>query len=186
MTDVTIVDTPLPHQTQPNPPPRPQATDPLVRRAAAEAVLPDVIAWLGGHYKRREREHVISQLIEAMNPMAYGDGYAIARNLERFSMWDPDTQLVEVLDGDHVGEALREAVAEWVEANQIKPKLEIGAEVTFQKSKLDKGRSEPGTIVAIHADTAQYVVQTEEYLADSPSQRGKTCGYVVAFEAVEA
>ena len=48
---------------------------------------------------------------QAMAQTVYGDGYIIARTLERRWGWEPDAQLVEILDGGQSSYALTQAQA---------------------------------------------------------------------------
>lgn len=60
-------------------------------------------------------------------------------------------------------------------ANGIKPQFGIGAVVRTR-------RHPEATIVGIYENTAEYVVQTAEYLREHPNQAGKAGGYIVPFE----
>lgn len=171
----TQIDTPLPLDYQPNPPPRPTRYDAAVKRAAAERMMPEIVEWLGKDWKEADREEYISDLIGIAH---LWDGYEAAKELERGHHWAADAQLVEILDGATAAwVAENEAVKAWVETNQIKPALAVGDRVATK-------RQGEGAIVAIHLDTATYVVQTDEYLAERPQQAGLRGGYVIAYEDV--
>jgi hypothetical protein len=55
----------------------------------------------------------------------YEDGYDLAQALERHG-WEPSARLVEVLDGGTMDEAIDLLTAQWIEAEQVKPKLALG------------------------------------------------------------
>lgn len=166
---------PLGYVAQRNPPRRPSLRDPAVRRAAAEDILDDIIDWYGTHWREAEREEVIADLM-AIAPES--DGYRAARALEQRSHWECNAELVDILDGDWSWSAVGRAVRDWIKYNGITPTFKVGNTV--------KTRHGVGAIVAINADEATYTVQTDQFLAKSPGQAGKTGGYVIAFEAVEA
>lgn len=164
---------PLVYVEQPNPPPRPTMAQETVRRAAAEAILPEIIKWLGREWHEADRENYIEDLMEITH---IWDGYEAARSLENRSGWDPDQELVEILGGAWGSAALYPAIAAWVEANKITPKLAIGDIVRARP------RGGVGPIVNIDLVNATYTVATAEFLRQYPNQAGKGSGIVVPFE----
>lgn len=164
---------PLDYVEQPNPPPRPTFSDPAVRRAAAEEILPEIIKWLGPDWHEAEREDYLEDL---MGIVFEWDGYDAARALER-KHWDPDADLVEILDGGWGSRALRRAVAAWVEANKITPQLSVGTTVRARP------RGDIGKITGIDLKHATYTVAIPEFLRKHPDQEGRAAGIVVPFEA---
>ncbi len=164
---------PLGYVEQLNPPPRPTLADESVRRVAAEAIMPEIIRWLGRDWCEAEREDYINDLIEIAH---IWDGYEAARQLENHSQWSPDQDLVEILGCAWGSAALWDATAKWVEANYITPKFAVGQTVRARK------RGGIGPIVNIDAVRATYTVQTEGFLREYPDQKGKGGGLVVPFE----
>jgi hypothetical protein len=166
---------PLEYKEQPNPPRRPHSQDRRIRERAADLLMPEIIRWLGDDWREEQSDEYRKDLIDALN-CSDADGYALAVHLERHSHWSPNAELVEILDSFPVWNAEQEAVKEWVAANQVKPKLGVGSFVKYGNVT--------GVIVAIHSETAEYVVQTDAWLANHPDQQGKCGGYVLAFEKV--
>jgi len=164
---------PLDHVEQPNPPPRPTLADESVRRAAAEALMPEIIRWLGKDWQEAEREDYIEDLMEVAHVW---DGYQAARLLESRSHWSPDQELVEILGGADGPMAADRAIEAWVAANNITPKLAIGDTVRARP------RGGIGPIVNIDAAHATYTVATTDFFREYPDQAGKGGGIVVAFE----
>lgn len=161
----------LPRQT--NPPPRPTRRDRCVLRRAAEMMAQDVILWFGDDWDD-DHEGLIEQLAEAMALSLDSDGYQIARYLENNFHWEPNAELVEILDGHGIYEAHDELVAKWVEINGVQADRCLGDMVGT--------RHGVGPIVGIDKAHATYTVQTDEYLHDHPNQKGKGGGYVIEFE----
>lgn len=148
---MTLADAPLPldYKPQPNPPPRPRANDPAIRRQAVETIMPEIIAWFAEDWRERDREEIMAQIAAVVTEH---DGYAACRVLERKG-WDPNADLVEILDGLSTWQAEREAVAAWVAANLIQPTLAIGDRVTAPQIG-------EGEIILIDEEHATYGIRT--------------------------
>jgi len=170
---------PLDYVEQPNPPPRPTLADERVRRTAAEALMPEIIRWLGRDWREVERQDYIDDLMEVAH---IWDGYEAARTLENRSQWMPDQDLVEILGCFWGSAALREATAKWVEANCITPKLAIGQTVKIRKERLG---NDTGKITGIDKLQATYTVQTTTFLREFQGQADKGGGNVYPFEDCE-
>jgi hypothetical protein len=92
------------------PPPRPTQNDPAVIDAALARIWPEIVAW-GIDEDDEDSKGSIREGLDGHHL----DGYAFARSLEHDG-WDPDSQLVEILDGasHHLHTAHDKAVAAWV------------------------------------------------------------------------
>lgn len=180
MTDTGTL--PLDTPEQPNPPPRPAAHDPAIIEAVARDLMPAVIEWLGSDYDGNEAT-LLDDLRYACEYW-HEDGYERCKRLEN-KHWDCNFELAEIMDGASHSSVVRAATKVWVTANGITPKLAVGTavEVTHANQMTDTG-----TIVAIHPETAEYVVQTTDYLSrfgtGTPPQ--PQSGYLIPFERVRA
>lgn len=162
---------PLGYAAQPNPPKRPTRYDPSIKRQAAERLLPEIIQWLGKDWRETDREDYLADLVRVITIY---DGYEAARTLERDCHWQPDFELVEILDGARAVTIAEDiAIKAWVEANRIAPLFAIGDQVSTKHGA--------GKIVAIDAERAAYVVQTAEFLASHPKSK-RADGIVINFE----
>ena len=172
----TVLPLPLPTPTQPNPPPRPRLNDDAVLRATVEAMLPDVVEWMGDDWRESERALVIEQLMDVIEFRR--DGYDRAKRLEDRHSWSCDSALVEILEAHDGTSEVWAATKAWVAANGIAPRLAIGAHVRFRRGAAEQ----TGVIVNIDPDRAWYVVRTAEFLAKHPDQAKHPTGHCVAFE----
>jgi hypothetical protein len=134
--------------------PRPSANAEAIRAKALEKLAQQVIPWLGSDYRADEHDQLIKDLDEAT---LFGDcGYRAARSLEDDG-WEPNLELVEILDGfsHHLYAAHRDAVRAWVKEYDIKPIKAIGDVV-----KAKHGREiVEGPIYDIKHEDAQYYVR---------------------------
>lgn len=162
---------------QPNPPPRPSLAQESVYHGVARQLLPKVMVWLEDTGDRSPEEEVLDDLAEAIENCDEYDGYHIARYLERQG-WACNFELCEILDQTHhlLHQAHEDLVRAWVKASGITPKLKIGDVVST--------RVGTGPIVGIDHELAKYIVATDQFLAELPSQAGKGAGYLIPFEDV--
>ncbi len=147
---------PLEYPAQPNPPPRPTCKDDRIRLAAVNSIVDEVIDWLGDDWKgNSNRDELIADLLLVINER---DGYRAARELETRRGWiGADENLVEILAGlpSALMNATDAAVREWVKANGIRPKLNVGDVVGTPDGS--------GPIMLIEPGRGIYAVQTESY-----------------------
>lgn len=96
--------------------PRPTKNDPEVLKAAAQALLPEVMDWLKCNDSEYTEDEILNDLQKALQ--WNDDGYQIARNLDS---WCPDAALVEILDGAYFakGTARSKACEAWVKENGL-------------------------------------------------------------------
>lgn len=134
--------------------PRPKEHEKAIREAAVALILPEVLAWLGED--AGDEESVKKDLLKATGWCL--DGYEISKDLDQIG-WDPDAELVEIMDGFSfkVFEAHRNALKEWVIANNVTLSLRVGTIVTVPQKLAEKY---PGTwtIARLEPETAQYAV----------------------------
>lgn len=178
MTDQPL---PLPTPEQPNLPRRPRTGDHETISAAATSILPEIIEWMGPDYDESKKADIEEHLIEAMKDNPGLDGYDLAKFLDDRFRWECDAELVEILDSalSCAGSIRDRRIEEWVKANGIHPKLEIGRKIT---SFLFSGE---GTITAIKENRACYVVKNDEFEKQHPDQPA-TSGFLVPYELATA
>lgn len=130
---------------------RPTTRTPAVQAAAIEAILKDVIEWLGDDYRPAEDAELRKQIADAVE--FHRDGYEIARELERDG-WSPDFALAEILDcyTGILSSAERDALKKWVAETEPKPAFKRGDKV---KSKWG-GKPVEGVVLSVGHSTAQY------------------------------
>lgn len=139
--------------------PRPSERDEAVLDTAIEMIMPSVWDWITAldHYESDEREGVRLDLKKAIGRSYISfDGYQIARNLEQSALWEPDSELVDVLDAfiRFVHQAHRDAVKLWVSENAIIPQHRVGDSVLVKV----RGVEHEGLITRVDEETAQYSV----------------------------
>jgi len=128
---------------------RPTRSDVCVRQRAAEMALPQFKLWMGSTDGQPD-----SEFIETLMKVIGGsDGFVIAKNLEDFG-YSADAELVSVMDGDFLGDALREMTKQWVTCLGVKLAIPIGAEVDYSGQR--GGR---GTVVNLGPEVAEYGVR---------------------------
>lgn len=166
--------------------PRPTANDDAVRRVAAKRTLDMLIkeGWFSGDEPQDDDDRKVLETDLVMCLRTWGNGYEVAKNLEDRG-WDPDAQLVDLLDANPLDDALREAVQAWVLEQGITPKLKVG-DVARIKVNWPPRNAPPspdgfyeGVIERVEEKTAEYIVRVAEH------GHGPGGGYVLPFERVE-
>lgn len=165
--------------------PRPKESDPEVMDIVLGRVFEQVVEWLGADYRPAEDEEIKSQLREAIK---HGwDGYGIARDLENYSHWNCDSELVETLENVSWWrcDAQRTLEARWVTATGATPKLKVGDLVEV----MDRGEHYQGIIAAVDHKQGKYTVRipalghvTEEVAREKCG----TTGILLPWEVAEA
>lgn len=140
-------------------PPRPSTSDEHVKRAAAEAILPQVLKWLESHgadysEDEEERADVLRDLIDVVDEE---DGYHACKTLER-EFWECDRELVDILDDlPHLlYKAEKAAVEAWVTAYGVTVPFAVGDRVRVVKGYRHK--DEEGEVRGLYPSTAQVSV----------------------------
>ena len=183
MTAVDVV-LPFPPLEQPNPPARPSSYGDEINRLVAKGLLDDVVRWLEDDFKPGQEAEIEEQLFNALDRAFAMDGFQLAKRLSDHG-WDCDSELVEILDsaGGHAWSVHSDLVKAWVAANGITLKMGLGARV-------EAARHGPGTIVGLRPETAEYVVQTDKWLAERSAEPGwrpedqKGSGLILAAESL--
>jgi len=154
---------------------RPTGLDEDIKALVVEDLLPEVLAWL--HDEPDDEDEIRDQLLDVLED--HRDGYERAKRLEDDHCWDPDSELVDILDGVSFYRVLGQAVEAWIRDNDLKPKLAIQSQVNVCKYGLGK-TTIPGVIVNIRP--GEYVVACPSEGHDATRQ----CGFVLKWEDVEA
>jgi hypothetical protein len=160
--------------TEINPPPRPKANEKRFWLESVKSSMKEIEAWSEGEIQSDDEE-AINQVVEACRSGA--DGYSRAKHLDDRFMWSVDSELVEILESISTYRAHGRAVEEWVQTFDIQPELEVGAKVSY--------RGHSGTITDVWPKTGNYIVQTDKWVEDNPSQPA-SCGIVAPYEMVAA
>ena len=151
---------------------RPTEYDEDVETMAVDSLLPEVLRWL--NEKQDGDGSVREQLTEYIHE---SDGYDFTRALDRYYGWDPNAELVEILDG--ASWALRSAVnvqtEKWIAAYGVTPALKIGDLVTY------KGK--PCEIIRIDDKHGTYTLfsSTEGHVREGVG----THGHIVNWELID-
>ena len=143
--------------------PRPTERDEAVLEAAIEMIMPSVWDWITAldNYDSEEREGVRLDLKKAIGRSCISfDGYQLARNLEQVALWEPDSELVDVLDSfqSFVNKVHRDAVKAWVVEQGIIPQHRVPDEVLVRI----RGVEYQGVVIRVDAETAQYTVNIQD------------------------
>lgn len=141
---------------------RPSERNPKIMEAAADMLLPTIWDWVTASssmedYPNDEMETVRLELIKAIKSSTRGfDGYDLAKTIERQSMWEPDAELVDILDSysRFLNQAHRDAVKAWVIESGIIPQKMVGDDVIVSVIRQEYN----GTIVSVDLETAQYSI----------------------------
>ena len=163
---------PLGYAVQQNPPRRPNEHDHAIKVAAVEAIMPEIIEWLGDDWREHQREGTMTDLLSVVHE---SDGYRAASALEKSNGWTPDEQLVDILGSlfSHLFSARDAAVKRWVEANRVEPKLNVGTPVQVPTNEIGEG-----VITKVEPLIGCYLVMTDELRLREP----KSLGYLIAYE----
>ena len=151
--------------------PRPTLSDPRVREETISRILPAVISWLaevGDEPKTPEgKDDLKKELLKAFGYHSLVDGYHLAKNLERQSCWDPDSDLVDILESaaSYEWDSLQAIVKDWVTESGITPAHKIGDQLTVKFTGFgrgyrldDHGEPHTGTITRVIEYDGRYQV----------------------------
>lgn len=169
-------------QTQTGTPARPADYGQEVRDAVAARLLPLLVEWIeavGEVVTDAEKVVYLRHLEEALRFPPW-DGYRLARDLHNVG-FDPDANLVESLDAAHGYryQEHRRIVAEWVKAQAVKLRHEIGDVVKVN----DRHVRCEGVVVSLDRVHATYTVRLPEHM--QPLKTGmQALGIVVNAEDV--
>ena len=135
---------------------RPSMADDYVRRRASELYMPAIRRWHNG--EQFEERETVEQLMKVVSP--HGDGYEMARELERDHGWYVDSNLVGVLEdcASFCDDAIAELTRQWVICLGIQLAYAVGDRVRLA---VNLGGRKEGVIVKVEHDLAKYGVHTE-------------------------
>lgn len=139
---------------------RPNSGNRYVRKAAAEAFLPSLQAWIGEPGREEETANDLFEIAR----WGHLDGYRLAKELEaKGYIANPD--LVDLMEDfiGILGDVTRHAVRTWVASNKIRPARAQGEAVTIRTWN-DSGQrcSYRGIISEVHEADARYLVRVPE------------------------
>lgn len=160
-------------------PPRPSYLSEEVNSLTTERVVPKIIQWVcqeGGTPSAQELEAIKAEIFSAIE--YDDDAYQIAKNLE-YVGWDPDADLVNLLDDVAHQRYLahKEIVyCSWILAYGVTAKFALGDQVSFTF----KGKKETGEIIKIYPDTAQYTIHCPQH--GHVKKGAGTHGHIINFE----
>ena len=143
--------------------PRPTCTDKEVKLLVVEAIMPEILQWLGEtHDFDNDKEEVTKQLLETI--AYHKDGYEMAKDLDDNESWASNSELVDVLDGLGFRNVLDKVTLLWIKDNDVKPLFKVGDKVQVNGKDVS-GRAAKkiynGEITAIQP-TGTYTVFIEE------------------------
>ena len=126
----------------------PEAQDDDVLTATAEEVWKQIAKWMG-ESEPDDHEEAVKLMVDSMG---VDDGYALARDFEKIGRFQPDAQLVEILDGymGKIHQTCRKMRKEWVTKTGWQPAFKVGDLVMAPVSKFNS--AEPCCIGGILAD----------------------------------
>ena len=143
----------LDYAVQPNPPQRPSWRSDEVCNAAAALVLPEALRWQGKDLHSEVGRYILHDLEQTYKHCAnVYDGYTLASHLDHHHYWEVDSELVDILGGDHCQRAYQTIINKWVETNKIEPSLKL-----FDRVRI-RHRGTLGVINRILPKTAEYGV----------------------------
>lgn len=140
---------------------RPSYRDQVVIEAAVDKIIADVAKWANNSV-----ENIRPDLVRCIEH----NGYLYARQLDDMG-WEPDAELVGILEAVSLTSAREKLTREWVRANGIKVPNSVGDIVTL--------RHKATRVVAIKEDTAEIIVQP---IDEDCTRFGATGGWVHPFE----
>lgn len=160
---------------------RPTLYDNEVLSAAVDSIFSRLVDWLQENPDSEEAENIKEQVIEAADRDLNLDGYRVSKSLEERFCWEPNSDLVSILDDLSFGahSALSRQVAAWVTKENITAQCKIGDLVTFKRF----GKEVRGEVVRIDELQATYTVycESEGHVREGTGIHGT----IVPFEDVQ-
>ena len=135
---------------------RPTYNDPKVREAMAVYICSQLCKWLDSHGEQYDKDEIYNDVVKLARYCSMSeDGYYLCSKIESDFGYQPDTQLVNMLDDlqTHSMSALDSIVADWVKENNIVPQFSLN-----QKVKTDTDYT--GTIFEIDCIHGKYKIGT--------------------------
>ncbi|MNE40270.1 hypothetical protein D3C80_1342690 [compost metagenome] len=146
-------------------PPRPKYHDTAVVELAVEELLTPVQQWIDLRAQFQPKD-----LKAHLTDCIHNNGYEYAKGLEERYGWEPNGDLVAVLDEMDIHEAHQKVVRAWVTLYNVKIPFKIGDRVCTPTIRA-------GTITDLRRSTAKLVVQSDE-----DRDNGKPFGSHIDFE----
>ncbi|UYZ08226.1 hypothetical protein CFBP5507_04255 [Agrobacterium salinitolerans] len=140
-------------------PPRPKFHEAVVIERAVEKILTPVQQWLDIRAQFQPKD-LKAQLMECID----SNGYEYAKKLEARFGWEPDCDLVEILDRLEPHDAHLTVVQAWVTLYGIKIPFKIGDRVCTPTLRA-------GTVKDFDRSTAQLAVQSDGNLNEGKDYR---------------
>lgn len=131
-------------------PPRPKYHDAVVVERAVERLVKPVQEWIDLRAQFQPKD-LKSQLTDCI----HNNGYEYAKELEERYGWEPDSDLVELLDRLDIQSAHQHVVRAWVTLYSVKIPFNIGDRVCTPTLRA-------GTVKDYDLSTAQLAVQSDE------------------------
>lgn len=153
---------------------RPKESDAEIRLAAARVLA----TRMGDDCDTPDAHDAIASVLDASS------AYEMAKKLDWRHGWIVDDNILEVLlEGAYfaVQTALREAVADWVQSNAIKPRNAVGDSVAFAY----RGATIDGVVTGINETEAKYTVNSPQ-LGHVPAGTNGVNGIIVPYEHVHS
>lgn len=166
--------------------PRPSRYDKEVREAAVDAIMPSILEWMGDDDP--DADGCRSDLLDVLR---YGDSTEeMICTLHDRHDWEV-SGLYDVLDGIHseVESAFSARLASWLRANDIKPRLVEGSDVTVRayNHQAHRDQQASGRIVGIDHKRGTYTVCCPDLGHGARDEHGgMTIGVNLLWEDVEA
>jgi hypothetical protein len=147
-------------------PERPKRHSKEVMKRAVELLGEKVKQWLA-QYNEKLDEDGLASLLKCWDL----DGYRFARRLDE-DMWEPDAQLVEILNDAHFFEAQahREAIKQWVDDWDVQPQIEEGQRVMLNGKAIGLEGNYSAHIRRVDLSSAQYTLGIPDAFPDHISQ----------------
>lgn len=160
----------------------------MASEEAAKELLPSVMGWLQseGDDHEENKDQILQDLKKILSNYDL-DGYALARELDD---WNPNAELVEILDHASVliSKAEKKLIRQFIEENDIKPRLSKGMEVNvpgrylsggFGRKNIERSKIYKGTIKSIETD-GNYTVYSQEagHVTAESGECGVTATYI--------
>lgn len=159
---------------------RPSWNDLAVRELAADELLPQFAEWSGAELDEEQAAEVRKLLVDGMR--WHGNGYDFAKEFESAG-WEPDHDLVDLLENINTFGAHRKLVREWIAATGATPRLAVGTAVVLPEGK-DAGVA--GEIVRVNEGDGTYTVYCESLGHVREGLGTGTTGRIFAWETLES
>lgn len=137
---------------------RPSKYDKSIVEEAVESIIPKVAEWMFNSGDVLDEDSK-QDLIEAIRS-GFGDGYESASYLEQNCYWEPDSELVYILDDIYFcsRKAEDKAIRKWVKEEGIQVPFEKGQQIKFKY----EGKTWDGEIVEVDNDLARVLVYVKD------------------------